>query len=324
MKQNKKQKNINKLLQNYQNSCNNLPQGEILPFAEEEKLFDGKQNITVYNPTKPIKKNGKKFLLGRVEPIDSHDSKAAFFVEENGEWQMFPHPTFKLEDPFYIENIHGFQILGGVETSPGYDGAINFRTIFYRYKNCATELIKNDKIKSPFAKSPWGMKDIRLVELKNGRIGVFTRPRGGKACLGKIAYIEIDSLDDLEKNIPRAEIISDLFYENEWGGANELHLLDNGRIGVLGHIAHFEGNIRHYYAMSFIFDPKTKGVSHMKIILTADSFPGVKSKEPTLGNIIFSGGLERDSKSNSANLYVGIGDTCAGCANITDPFAGVV
>ncbi len=318
----KKKKNIQELLHAYAKKYNNQakPKGELLTFDLGHNSINQKEEITIYNPTKPIEKNGKKFMLGRVEPINSFNSRAIFFVEDNGKWKIFPHPIFKLEDPFYIENIQGFHILGGVKTSLKSKDEIAFKTVFYRYKTCAQELVENGQLKKPFAESPWGMKDIRLIELSNGKIGVFTRPRGGKAGLGKIAYIEISSLDDLEKEIPRANIIEHLFNEGEWGGANELFLLPNGKIGVLGHIAHFEGKLRHYYALSFIFDPVDFQVFNVEILATAEQFPNVQVKNDMLGGILFSGGMVRKQDGN-AELYVGVGDTQAGFINIADPFA---
>ncbi len=205
------------------------------------------------------------------------------------------------------------------------------------------------------------MKDIRLIEISPGRIAVFTRPQGKIGGRGKIAYIEISSFDELEPAIPRAEIIQNQFSDSDWGGANELHLLKNGRIGVLGHIAHFHPchcqdldmsgdeaisritslqhhiarnddtekinrksgyhvKIRHYYAMAFCFDPEDKKASAMEILASARDFPVMESKKPELGNIVFSGGLER-LPDGMARLYAGIGDVAAGCVTIPDPFS---
>jgi hypothetical protein len=119
--------------------------------------------------------------------------------------------------------------------------------------------------------------------------------------------------------IPKARILQNQFHENEWGGVNELHLLKNGKIGVLGHIAHWDGEVRHYYAMAFAFDPETHHASHLEILTTADEFPVVKPKKGDLGKIIFSGGLFRND-NGMATLYVGIGDTKAGRVEIKDPF----
>jgi len=313
---------LNKLLEDFSNNhsgkiCN---RGKLLDFVINDQLFDQEKNITVYNPTRPIKKGDRRFLLGRVEPKDSTDSRVMFFVEKDGKWQYFDHPVFKLEDPFYVENIQGWQVLGGVKTFRNTSGGLGYKTVFYRYKQCATELIdQNGNLSDPFAVSPEGMKDIRLVELKNGMIGLFTRPQGDKAGLGKIAYSEIASLDQLEEAIPKAKIIDELFFDDEWGGANELHLLEGGKIGVLGHIATRKNNVCDYYIMSFIFNPTNLSVSDLKILSTADQFECAETKNNSLGKVLFAGGLERKS-DGTAELYCGIGDVAAGYIQIQDPF----
>ncbi len=280
-------------------------------------------NITIYNPTKPIERHGKKYLLGRVEPLVSEDSRIMFFEEIDGKWRVMDNtPVFNLQDPFHIENIQEHHVLGGVRVYGNLNltGEISYETVFYRYKESVLELIEPDgSLAEPFAVSLPMMKDIRMLELQSGNIGVFTRPQGGEAGLGKIAYIEIVELDQLQDSIPKAEIVPHQFHDNEWGGVNELHLLKNGKIGVLGHIAHFDQEVRHYYAMAFVFDPDVHYATHMEILTTADEFPKIKPKRSDLGKIIFSGGLKRHS-NGIATLYVGVGDTRAGSIQIKDPF----
>ena len=281
-------------------------------------------SVTIYNPTKPIHRDGKKFLMGRVEPVETEDSRIMFFEESGSVWRIVDEaPVLGLQDPFHISDVQGWYVIGGVKTfeKPNDVKKITYKTVFYRYKKDLNELFDEQrKVVSPFAAGPDGMKDIRLIDLKNGKIAVFTRPQGGHAGPGKIGYIEIDNLEQLEKAIPRARIIENQFHEDEWGGANELHLLKDGKIGVLGHIAHFdEACIRHYYAMAFVFTPETRKASHLEILTTADEFPPVKPKTGELGGIIFSGGLHRNP-DGTADLYVGVGDVRAGKIKIKDPF----
>lgn len=78
-----------------------------------------------------------------------------------------------------------------------------------------------------------------------------TRRKGSR---GKIGAIVINSLADLTiEQIEKAPLLKRNFSGDEWGGGNEIHLLEDGRIGVLGHIACFdEAGDRHYYACSFV------------------------------------------------------------------------
>jgi len=333
-------KKCKELLGDYRKKYENsgLPTGEFLYFDiegdirritapfQDQVCLDSEMiaaNITIYNPTKPIKHHGKKYLLGRVEPLSSEKSKVMFFEETNGKWKILPNtPVFNLQDPFHIENVQEYYILGGVNVHEDADvaGALIYETVFYRYKESVLELISPDgNLVEPFAKSPSMMKDVRLVELENGHIGVFTRPQGGEAGLGKIAYIEIENLEQLEELIPKAKIIPNQFNSDEWGGVNDAFLLKNGMIGVLGHIAHKNGNLKHYYAMAFVFDSSNHKTSPIEILTTADEFPPLKPKKEDLGKVIFSGGMNRHD-NGKADLYVGVGDARAGKISINDPF----
>jgi len=306
---------LDKYRQKNETDC--ISEGELLEFDLPNHISD----LTVYNPTKPIVLNNGKYLLGRMEPRNSEDSQIVFFKERNNRWSLAEKaPIFDLQDPFHIENVQGFNILGGVRTFFEKNEKLGYRTVFYRYKNGLSNLFnKNGKIKKPFAVGPKGMKDIRLIQLNSGKIAIFTRPQGGVAGLGQIGYAEADKLSDLQKMIPRAKLIDGQFRHDEWGGANELHLLEDGKVGVLGHIAHYEGDKKHYYAMSFIFDPKNLKAGPLKILTTADDFPYVSPKNSALGKVIFSGGLLR-KEDKTADLYVGIGDVRAGKITIRDPF----
>lgn len=131
----------------------------------------------------------------------------------------------------------------------------------------------------------------------------------------------IDGLDSLgPEAINRATVLEGLFPPEEWGGANELHLLKDGRVGVLGHIAKFDaaGN-RHYYPMAFTLDPATGQRSAMRVLLRRSQLPPGASKRPDLADVLFSGGLVRGA-DGTAVLYVGAGDAEAYRAVILDPF----
>ncbi|AZR73250.1 hypothetical protein BBF96_07540 [Anoxybacter fermentans] len=282
--------------------------GEKLHFVD----VDGRD---VYNITAPFEDAGEMVIAGRVEARDSEDSEVFFFVQEDGYWRPRKNaPKFRLQDPF-VTKISGELVFGGVEIfpHPEIEGALSYRTIFYRG-------IDINSLKK-FAIGPDGMKDIRLVELADGKIGVFTRPQGKIGGRGQIGFIKIDSLDQLNiEVINNAKLLTEQFIEEEWGGANELHLLSNGLVGVLGHIARFdeEGN-RHYYPMVFAFDPLTETASSMEIIATRDNFPPGPAKRPDLVDVLFSGGLIR-MEDGRAELYVGVSDAEAHKIVISDPF----
>lgn len=188
-----------------------------------------------------------------------------------------------------------------------------WRTVFYKGKSIQ-EL-------APFFVGPDAMKDLRLVELPNGEIGVFTRPQGEKGGRGKIGFTTAKSLQELSiELVNEAPLLQGQFVDEEWGGGNELHILSNGLIGVLGHIASFddEGN-RHYYPMVFALDPATGKHSDMALIAIRDKFLPGATKRPDLVDVVFSGGLVRKA-DGTADLYAGISDAEAHRLTIQDPF----
>ncbi|OPA80397.1 hypothetical protein BVG16_06610 [Paenibacillus selenitireducens] len=278
-------------------------------------IFTGVGDKDVYNITALFEDEKDWVIAGRVESRDSEHSDVVFFVERDGVWvPREGAPTLELQDPFFTK-INGELIVGGVQIYPHPTKAegLMWRTVFYRGKNIANLEL--------FFTGPDGMKDLRLVDLKDG-VGVLTRPQGDKGGRGKIGFTRIASLDEL--SIPLIEetpLLEGQFIDAEWGGANEAHLLKNGLLGVLGHIASFDdAGDRHYYPMVFAIDPATGVYSDIQLIAVRNQFlPGV-AKRADLEDVVFSGGLVRH-KDGTAHLYAGISDAEAQRATIPDPFA---
>jgi len=269
----------------------------------------------VYNITAPFDVDGEKVIAGRVERRDTEYSKVIFFVNRGDDWTPLENaPVFDLQDPF-IKKINDEILFGGVEVFPDEErpGYLKWKTLFYRGKS-----IYDLKL---FAESPVGMKDVRLVGLPDGKVGVFTRPQGKIGGRGKIGFTVIDSLDDLNTEVmEKASLIENQFVDEEWGGANELHILKNGKIGVLGHIACFDDEEnRHYHSMTFVFDPATRQASPLKIIAVRKNFEDGEFKRNDLIDVVLSGGLVRRD-DGYAELYVGVSDAEAHMIVIPDPF----
>jgi hypothetical protein len=286
--------------------------------------FLGVEPNDVYNPTIPFLIDGKLVIAGRVELRgDNAKSKVCFFEQGNDEntWvKIDSAPIFELEDPS-ITMIDNEIIFSGVQVSPNPSGKkddpVNYRTVFYKGEN----LNSLEK----FAVGPEKMKDIRIIEFRNKYIGVFTRPQDGIYKQGKIAYIELENLMELTpENILKAKVIENQFLASkegydEWGGTNQLHLLEDGKIGVIGHIAYLDKeNKKHYYAMSFIFDPQTHTASPIKIIATRDDFIKRESKNPQLGDVHIPGGIHKTDREY--HLYAGSGDVESERKPIDYPF----
>lgn len=274
-------------------------------------VADGKD---IYNITAPFASDGTKYIAGRVEARDSEYSEIMFFQQEEDGWMVQKDiQPLQLQDPF-VTRVDGKLILGGVEVFKDQEnpGKLNYRTVFYK----GTSIRNLER----FAQGPDGMKDIRLCQLDDQRILVMTRPQGAVGGRGKNAYRIIDSLEQLNiENIERAEILEGQFLPEEWGGCNELHLLKNGKVGILSHIAKYDkaGN-RHYYATVFCFDYVNGKHSPMYIIAIRDNFQEGPGKRDDLKDVIFSGGLIR--KNGMAELYCGVSDTQGHMITIRDPF----
>ncbi|MEJ2635299.1 MAG: DUF1861 family protein [Calditrichia bacterium] len=280
--------------------------------------FGGKEaeNKDVYNPTAPFLDRGIKFLAARVESRASEmDTQTLFFREENGVWQHDSGtPGFPLQDPF-ICRIGQEIVFGGVRFPVENN---SWRTEFYK----GADLLHLKK----FAEGPLGMKDIRLVELHDHRVGLFTRPQGEIGGRGKIGFTVIDSLEKLnETKWLGAELIPRQFGEEEWGGANEVHLLREGLVGVLGHKASFsydkEGRLlKHYYSAVFSFEYILMKASPLKIVARRSDFPkGEAKRSPELDDVLYSGGL-RALDDHWSELYAGLSDVQCGRIVIKNPF----
>ncbi len=286
-----------------------LPLGEVI-------RFEGVDGKDVYNITAPFIDRGELIIAGRVEDRYSEFSQVVFFRRDGAVWvPLSDIPAYELQDPF-ITVIKGELVIGGVRViaDPLHpENIVAWVTEYYRGKDIASLKF--------FLMGPYHMKDLRLIELASGDIGVLTRPQGYIGGRGKIGFFKVGSYEEItSRKIAEAPVFPDQFIDEEWGGANEPHLLANGLVGVLGHIASFdEDGSRHYQAMTFAFHPDTLEKTPMKMIAKRSNFPKGPAKRPDLTDVIFSGGLVRKI-GGLAELYVGASDTEAYRIEIVDPF----
>lgn len=278
------------------------------PVSAHKLTFGGIGQRDVYNISAPFELDGRQVIAGRVESREVEHSEIVFFDAANGPWQPIPSTaTFPgLQDPC-IAFIGGEIILGGVRFPVVVaDGSVGWRMDFYRGSSLNTLKL--------FLVGPDKMKDIRLVELAHEQVGVLTRPQGAKGGRGKIGFLTAPSLDAITSEaIQAAPLFDGQCRDEEWLGANEAHHLQNGMIGVLGHIAYFdEKEHRHYYAMVFCVNPYTGRATAPEIIASRSDFPDGPAKRPDLMDVMFSGGLVRHG-NGTATLYAGLSDAEAGC-----------
>ena len=287
--------------------------------------FEYPGGLDVYNPTIPFVSDGIEVITGRVQERAGRDSTTVFFTNKNGVYYPIPDaPTFPLEDPF-VTIISGEIVLGGVHVE--WDGmrALSWRTVFYKGPSIY-------KLKH-LADGPAHMKDIRLLEMPDGKIALCSRPQGEKmlqkyGCIAKIGFTIIPSLDALTPEIiESAPYVQDVFPPDEWGGANQLYNLPDGRIGVIGHISHKNTSngvdFLHYYSVAFAIDPATRETSCVNVICSRDCFPGTQTREPRLYDVTFCAGIVPLS-DGTAHVYTGLSDCQIGRARIPDPFKDLI
>lgn len=278
--------------------------------------FSGVGDQDVYNISAPFQVQGKSVIAGRIEPRDTEHSRIGFFSEQaSGQWTLIEGvPDLNgLQDPC-ITRFDGDLIVGGVRFPiPTAAGHPTWAMEFYR----GTSLDTLER----FFIGPLAMKDIRLLQLVDGRLGVLTRPQGAKGGRGKIGFCIVESPEALSIDlVESAPLLPEMISRDEWVGANEAHLLPDGRVGVLGHIAYMspDGH-RNYFPMAFELDPTSGRWQKLQIIAERSAFPPGPAKREDLANVVFSGGLVRDGRG-SATLYGGLSDAAAGFLSIKDPF----
>lgn len=294
---------------------------------ESVKLtFRGVEGFDVYNISIPFEWKGKRYLYGRLERRHEWARSWVRLFEASGpdEWTVVPDSMiYQLEDP-YVSAIGDEIVLGGTHVRFRQGAYDTFYSYFYR----GTDL--NDL--RYFTTGPDHMKDIRLVDLAGGGIGVFSRPKGDDlrqkyGSLSMIGFTVLDSLEQLSaETIEQAPYIQGIFGADEWGGCNQAYLLDSGLIGAIGHLgyptAREDGTkLWAYMNMSFVIDPQTRELHDCRVIATRDSFPAGPAKKPVLADCAFAAGIEM-RPDGKADLYSGIGDTEAARIVIDDPFAG--
>lgn len=220
-----------------------------------------------------------------------------FFARDGGHHATLQPdlPEFILQDPF-VAKIDGRLLFGGVEVEYAPDGVpLRWRTRFYIGHTVSTLRL--------LATGPWGMKDIRLVSLPDGRILVFTRPQGEVGGRGTIGWVIISSLNELNAStISRARLIPHLD-EQYWCGVNSAYCRSEGDVEVLAHVARFDemGN-RHYYAARFIFDYQRGTSSAMEIIACREDFLPWECKREDLRDVVFPAGLLETEQGEASVL----------------------
>ncbi|MNO34991.1 hypothetical protein D3C76_250380 [compost metagenome] len=302
-------------------------------FEKTKKIYDsvmltfhGVEGFDVYNTSIPFEKDGQRYLFGRVERRDEWARSWVRLFEETShdEWTLVQDSMiYTLEDP-YVSLIGDEIVMGGTHVQYKAGKYSDFFGYFYRGIDLNNLYY--------FTTGPKMMKDIRLVELPDNAIGVFSRPRGSQTreqygSDSMIGFTILDSLDELTAEvIEHAPYIEGIFGKGEWGGVNQAYLLDSGKIGIIGHICHLDKDdegkeIRVYLNMAFVLDPVTREFSDLHLIGSRTCYPSGPAKKPDLVDCVFTSGIVMRS-DGKADLYSGVGDCQTGRVTIDYPFEG--
>jgi hypothetical protein len=283
-------------------------------------VFETNGEYDVYNTSTPFFIDGREVIAGRTELRSNEVSRTVFYEKKGEKWvRIEDAPILDLQDPF-ITWIGGELVLGGVNVLWDGDRVVKYTTDFYR----GTSLYNLEYLFS----GPLNMKDVRLVELPDKRIAVFSRPQGQRmldkfGCIAKIGFTVANSLDEVNAEvIENAPLLRDHFLPDEWGGCNQLHILKNGLIGAIGHISWGETVkdifVIHYYCMVFAIHPDSRMMTPVKVIAARECFPEGPQKNSRAKDVCFTSGLIR-LDNGKAMLYSGLSDCEEGCILIDDP-----
>ncbi len=285
--------------------------------------FSGVCGYDVYNCSIPFEKDGKTYIYGRVEKRDEWARSTVHLFEKVGEDEFKKVENsfvYQLEDP-YIANIHNTLILGGTHVVKERSMVKTYYGYFYKGNDLEDMYY--------FTTGPEHMKDIRLVQLSNGEIGVFSRHRGQHildeyGCESMIGFCKIKTVDDLTgEAIKNAPLIPNIFADGEWGGCNQCYMLSSGKIGIIGHKCYKdeERNNAVYLNTAYVFDTEKMEMISDKVIATRKSYPSGPAKKPDLEDCAFPGGIVM-RPDGKADLYSGIGDCEVGRVTVDYPFEG--
>ncbi|KAG5485725.1 hypothetical protein LSCM4_06683 [Leishmania orientalis] len=278
--------------------------------------FKGVDGFDVYNCSIPFLYRGKKHIYGRVEKREIWAGSHVRLFEETGkdEFTAVPELSWELEDP-YIQNVRGEMIFGGTHVRKNGNKVLTYRGYFYR----GTPVMLNY-----FTAGPDYMKDIRVVSLQDGRLGVFSRFRTEVEVY--VGFTTVDSVDHLTMAVIASAKPIDFIKPGTWGGVNQAYLLSSGKIGCIGHTAYSDTKpsgepLTVYINVSFVFDPETREVDAEQVIGTKSCYPDCPAKIPALEDCVFASGVVmRDD--GKCDLYSGVGDTHEGRITIDYPFGG--
>ncbi|KAK7194575.1 hypothetical protein NESM_000375300 [Novymonas esmeraldas] len=280
--------------------------------------FKGVEGLDVYNCSVPFQYKGRYHLFGRVEPREKWVESRVRLFEETGkdEYTVVPDQfTYQLEDPF-VSKVQSEMFFGGTQVIKSGGNVTGYFCDFYR---------GTPEVLTHYTTGPDRMKDIRIVQLANGTVGIFSHHKTESSCL--TGFIAVNSLSDITREvIIAAEPIDHTPFLDAWGGVNQAYLLSSGMVGCISHHGYLDkdadgGQLNVYCITSFVYDPATNDTHAFQLIGTKGCFPDCPAKAPRVADCAFVSGIVM-REDGKCDLYSGLGDTCEGRITIDNPFEG--
>ncbi|KPA73109.1 hypothetical protein ABB37_10113 [Leptomonas pyrrhocoris] len=279
--------------------------------------FKGVDGMDVYNCSVPFKYKGTTHIFGRIEKREEWAASHVRLFVETGKDEFTVVPdgmTWLIEDPF-VQRIKGEPVFGGTRVRKSSGRVFNYYSDFFRGG------IEQNLY---FASGPDNMKDIRVVELADGRIGVFSRPKTDiYSCIG---FTIINELGELTQRVINEAEPLNVLHAGSWGGVNQAYLLSTGKVGCIAHYSYNGKDDKErptavYLNYSFVLDPNTREAELERIIGTRSCYPDFPIKADKLIDCAFSSGIVM-REDGKCDLYSGLGDAGEGRITIDYPFEG--
>ena len=162
--------------------------------------FEGVEGYDVYNTSVPFMYEGKEYIFGRVERRNEWATSTVCLFSKKAEdvWERVKDTMmYQLEDPFVVR-INGELVLGGTRVDFSRGKLSGFCGVFYKGTNLFNLYY--------FTTGPQQMKDIRYVQLPDGKLGVFSRPRGEEirkkyGSEAVIGFTVLNSINELDADV---------------------------------------------------------------------------------------------------------------------------
>lgn len=280
--------------------------------------FYGVDGLDVYNPTVPFEWDGKTVIGARVEARDSEQAQILFFEEKEDGWHLLKGTTpLPFQDPA-VAFVDGELVVSGIEYPVhvhyrGRDIPDGWVQRFYKGRDLYHL--------THFIDGPALMKDIRLCQLKDGRLCFFTRPMEPVKGIGMVVFNSFDEYD--AEALERQPVLEGQFLPEEWGGANQVMALNGDTVGIIGHKSYLDGEpespMLHYNSTAFTVNLRDHTSTPSRIIATRSIFPDTPAKWEKVRDVVFTAGIRR-LPDGKARLYTGISDCCVGSVVINWPF----